>query len=680
MPSLVGMNPRIPLTAFLVALVLLGSACTTNQDEIATTSTAAIGGGDETTTTMQVETTTNPEPAAVAFEPASCEFDGPAEGAVECGWLEVPGDRSDPSGETLRLHVAVFESSNPNKAPDPVVFLQGGPGGDTLELLPLVFEDRFAHLLADRDVIFFDQRGTGYSEPSLACPELRELTFEYIEREDVPADEFLAIQLESIAECRDRLLDEGVDLDVYTSANNAADLADLRVALGIEEWNLYGISYGTRLALTAVRDHPEGIRSVVLDSVYPPDVDLIADAPANLDRSLRQLFDGCDADPACSAAYPDLETLFYQLLQDLDAQPVRAAVTDVFTGEVYEAVFDGAALGSIVFQSLYSADAIEVLPLMLDNIASGETYELSILTSSFLANGEFVSVGMQFSVQCHEEAVFTSPELVTSASAEYPRLEPILAAATNLGPSFFDVCGLWGAGQASPLENEPVGSAVPTLVLAGEYDPITPPAWGLRAAETLEDATFVEFSGLGHGPTADAPCPQEVLRAFLNAPAEPVPTACVADMEPPGFAVPDAPVPEVTLEPFTEELLGTTWSGVVASGWERQGPGVWARALNGFDQTILIQQFAGGTPSAVLLRLIGSQFNLGEDPQPSGEYQSPLGTWSLYEGSLIGAPASLAVIDVPGGSLLVALVSPPAESDELRRRLLFPALDAITVG
>jgi hypothetical protein len=315
---------------------------------------------------------------------------------------------------------------------------------------------------------------------------------------------------------------------------------------------------------------------------------------------------------------------------------------------------------------------------MIDNIAVGDTYELSVLTSSFLANGEFVSAGMQFSVQCHEEIGFTSPDLVSSAIGEFPRLGPIFAAATNLGPAFFDVCAEWGAGRAPPLENEPVRSMIPTLVTAGEYDPITPPAWGRRAGETLEASSYVEFPGAGHGPTADIACPQQILRAFLNAPEEPVSTACVDEMEPPRFFTPDTPTPPVVLVPFTEEPFGSTWTGLIPEGWERQGAGVWARATNSFDQTVMIQQFAAGTPSAALLRLIGAQFNLGEDPQPTEVYESALGSWSLYEGSLIGAPVSLALIDAPGGSFLVALATPPAEREDLRRTVLFPALDALT--
>jgi pimeloyl-ACP methyl ester carboxylesterase len=611
------------------------------------------------------------------FEAADCEFTPPPDRMVECGWVEVPESRDDPSGEMIRLHVGVFASESPTPAPDPVVYLAGGPGSDALELVPLTFEDAFSHLLADRDVIMFDQRGTGFSEPSLACPEFRELELASIEQ-DLPADEYAELQLADLEACRNRLTSGGPRLASYTSAENAADLDDLRRALGYDQWNLYGISYGTRLALTAMRDFPEGIRSVVLDSTYPPDVDIIADTPGNFDRALRQLFDGCAADAACTAAYPNLEETFYGLLLSLEGNPLRAPVTDVFTGETYDAVFDGAALGGMVFQSLYSEDAIEVLPQLISNVAAGETYEVSVLASSFLANGEFVSIGMLLSVQCHEELGFTSPAIADAALDEYPRLAPIFETSPTSGNAFFDICAAWDVPEAPQLENEPVSSGLPTLILAGEYDPITPPSWGERAAATLTNATFAEFPGMGHGPSAGDDCPQSIMRAFLVDPGTDVATDCIAAMKPPAFVTADTPVPEVTLVPYTEDLLGSQWSGVVPDGWERQAAGTWARALNGFDQAVIIQQLAAGAAPELIVGLLGPQLGLGDVPQPTESYTGALGDWSIYEGNLAGAPISMAVIEVPEGSFLVALVTPPSERDRLRSTVFFPALDAIT--
>jgi hypothetical protein len=317
---------------------------------------------------------------------------------------------------------------------------------------------------------------------------------------------------------------------------------------------------------------------------------------------------------------------------------------------------------------------------MIDNVASGETYELSVLMSSFLANGEFISAGMQLSVQCFEEVGFTTPAAVADALLDYPRLETIFEPLANLGPAFFDVCAVWGVGEAERLENEPVTSAIPTLVVAGEYDPITPPGWATRAASTLTNNTYVEFPGLGHGPSASADCPKSILREFLNAPGQPVATDCVAGMGPPEFITPDTPIPPVSLVPFSESLLGTSWSGLIPDGWERQAPGVWARGLNGFDQSAIIQQFAPGTPPTLVLALIAAQFGLGEDPEPTDRYRAPLGTWSLYEGSLAGTAVTIGLIETSGGTILIAMVSPPAEEAILLEDVFFPALDAITTG
>jgi pimeloyl-ACP methyl ester carboxylesterase len=613
------------------------------------------------------------------FQPDDCRFDVPAGRSVECGWVEVPEDRSDPEGGTVRLHVAIFASETPNPAPDPVVFLQGGPGGYALEIMPLLFEDGFSHLLADRDVIVYDQRGVGYSEPSLACPELRELGFEIID-DDLPVEETRRLQLDAVEECRDRLTASGADLAAYSSAESAADLAELREALGIDEWNLYGISYGTRLALTALRDRPEGIRSVVLDSAYPPDVDIVAEAPANLDRSLQTLFDSCAADPACAAAYPELETTFYDLLEDLEAAPLRAPVSDIFTGETYDALFDGAAFADILFGSLYLTEVIPELPRLIDEVAAGDTFRLSVLTTNLLANGAFVSTGMQFSVQCREEVAFSSPEAVTAGLADYPRLEPVFAQSPNVGPAVFDVCDLWGAGTGRPIENEPVSSPVPALVLAGEFDPITPPAWGEQAAAELGAATFVELPGAGHGPSSSIECPQALVRSFLAAPDTPLDAGCVTEMEAPAYFTPGAEPPPVELIPFTEQTFGVTLEGVVPDGWERQAPGTWARAATGLDQTAIIQQPVPGVPAETVLGLLGPQFGIDEGGEPTDSYESPAGAWSLYEGSIVGAPVTVALLETDIGSVLVVLVSNPAEQDRLRADVLFPALDALTVS
>ena len=244
-------------------------------------------------------------------EPASCWMelpDGVTEGQnLDCGYLIVPEDRSDPNSPTIQLAYAVLYAPADNVKPDPVIYLAGGPGGNAVGDLEGWLNTPY---LQDRDLILFDQRGTGYSEPTLNCPEAEQ-------------GEDNATQA-----CHDRLVSQGVNLQAYNSAENAADVADLQVALGYDEWNLYGISYGTRLALTVMRDHPEGVRSVVIDSVYPPEVNSWEEYGQNTADEFNKLFQGCAADAQCNDAYPDLEQTFYTTVDQLNAEPAQYSGTD----------------------------------------------------------------------------------------------------------------------------------------------------------------------------------------------------------------------------------------------------------------------------------------------------------------------------------------------------------------
>ena len=236
----------------------------------------------------------------------------------------------------------------------------------------------------------FDQRGTGLSEPALDCPELVETALGTLD-EDLSIEEQSTLTNESILACRDRLVGEGVDLAGYTSAENAADLNDLRQALGYDEWNLYGISYGTRLALTTMRDFPDGIRSVVLDSSYPPQVNLYTALAANARRGFNVLFEGCAADPRCSAAYPELEATFFELVERLADAPVTNSITNPLTGESFDSLINGTKLLNLLFQSLYATEIIPLLPKTISDASNGEFGTLAFLDGLFLANLGFVS-------------------------------------------------------------------------------------------------------------------------------------------------------------------------------------------------------------------------------------------------------------------------------------------------
>ncbi|MEJ2757086.1 MAG: alpha/beta fold hydrolase, partial [Anaerolineales bacterium] len=319
------MKVKIYLT---LLIILLLTACsnvgTANQAEVVKTVPPR-----KEPTSKNTQLTYTP-----SIEASPCPFtlpEGFTEGEnVDCGYLIVPEDRSNSDSPEIRLAVAVFHRLNSDSSENPVVYIEGGPGASALEPLQYTIS-KFNPLLQAHDVIFYDQRGVGFSQPSLDCPEHESYVKDTLTNQLRPEDTLPNLQ-QALTQCHQRLVDEGIQLEMYNTLQSAADLRDLRLALDIESWNLYGLSYGTRVALETARQHPEGIRSIILDSVVPPEADPIAEAPGNVSHALETFFDACRNNPECDAAFPNLENQFYALIEALDSQPVTIPVENLLTG------------------------------------------------------------------------------------------------------------------------------------------------------------------------------------------------------------------------------------------------------------------------------------------------------------------------------------------------------------
>ena len=465
------------------------------------------------------------------FDPAPCMFDllpGVVEGTdVLCGYVVVPEQHADPTGPTIRLAVAILKSKAENPAPDPFVMLQGGPGGSTIEdfSTPLLSTSR---LLTNRDIILFDQRGTFYSEPSLTCPEYDQLTLETL-NQDLSDEENERLFLQAMQACRQRLVDEGVNLSAFDSAENAADVDDLRRALGYDQINLYGVSYGTLLALHVMRDYAEGLRSVILDSVVPPQQNFITETAQSQKRSFRKLFDACAADTACNQEYPNLEQVFYTLVDGLNERPVTIQLTDAETGETHPALFNGDALISTLFQMLYSTDLIPLLPRIIYDARAGD-YNVIERILSLVVFDQSMSLGMYYSVLCAEDADFQPQDVDLSDLP--PQIEEV---EKNSGESFLRTCQAWDVEPLGPEIDEPVSSDIPTLVLTGDFDPITPPAFGELAAQTLSNSYFYTFPAGGHGAVMSGECQDQLILTFLDNPNQAPDASCIGDQTGPDF-------------------------------------------------------------------------------------------------------------------------------------------------
>ncbi len=616
---------------------------------------------------------------APRLEGGRCPFDLVTEVEFDCGWMVVPEDRQNITNRSeVRIPFARFTSTNPDAPEDPIIYLDGGPGGSTLEPLQFSFGPVWSKLVENRDLIMFDQRGVGLSEPSLDCPEERQWAFNVLDLQ-LTLEEERAAELDAISQCRSRLIDDGVDLAQYNSAENAADVNDLRIALGYDKLNLLGISYGTRLATTVMRDFPEGVRSVILDSTYTPDVNLTAEAPANFDRALEELFAGCSEDPGCAERYPDLENRVFTLYDRYEASPVEAPVRNFLGGGSWDVLFDGDWLLGTIFQGLYSEDVIPVIPQLVEELEAGDTSTLSLLTSNTLANAQFTSLGMMLSVQCNEEISFTTQADIDAGLQGLDQIAPLFAGATNVGDFMLAACDIWQAGAASPQENEPVKSDLPTLVLAGEYDPITPPAWGASASAYLNNSTYVEFPGLGHGTSISGGCPLDITFAFLDDPNAPVDTSCVGSMKGIDFKIPGEPAPPVTMVAFSEDVFGTEVSGLVPEGWESVGFGGYARGESGIDQTAILQQFAPFVEPDTFVSLLANQFGIAGSPDRIQTVASEIGTWTIYNGTADGFEFDMAVVEIGRSTGLVALISNPGERQQLFDEVLLPAIDAFRI-
>lgn len=449
-----------------------------------------------------------------AFTPEACWFDEPDSYAVQCGYVAVPENRG--SERTIELAMARFFSSNSDTAEAPVVYLEGGPGGFALNTVVGLFAD-FESLLQDRDLVVVDQRGTGLSEPSLHCPEADELGL-------LSADEFALAYPDALRDCRSRLTKAGIDLGAYTSKTNAADIDAVRRALGYEQWHLYGISYGTRLALTILRDHPAGVRSVVLDSVLPLQIDLYAVTAANAKRSFDLVFSACEADAQCAEAYPDLPARLTAVLDDYDAEPEELTVE----GEPME--ITGNDLLGVSFLLLYDSAAIGLLPAFISLLEVRDTEILEALAVEATTLG--VSLGMYLSVTCSEEIAFTTPDQVLEGAAGLDaHFQEYFA-----DLSIFEDCEIWDVPAAPAVENREVVSDVPTLVMAGEFDPITPPGFAQLVAGDLSHAQYVELPYVSHGSSISS-CGQRLRNRFLRAPEQEVATLCISTIPKPEFLI-----------------------------------------------------------------------------------------------------------------------------------------------
>lgn len=479
------------------------------------------------------------------FEATPCWFEVPSGTTVDCGFVTVPENRDKPvNTNTVRLAVAVMRSQSANPNPDPIIYLDGGPGGDTIDSLESFYLGAFGTVDAntDRDVIFFDQRGIGYSEPRLFCQDTIDLEYDILD-DLISIEEENEMYDEAVFTCRDRYLDQGIDLNSFNSSQNAADVNDIRIALGYDEINLLGISYGSLLAQVIMRDFPETVRSSILDAVVLPESlqFTLAGQLISIDGALQGLFDACEADDFCNSQYPDLENTLLEVASSWNENPeplIVATLTDAQDAieNTYPALASGDDLMGAITLMLYSRGFIPLIPQMIYDVSQGNYNTLGIILGFRLEQGEGFSEVMMLSVICLEDGPYLNEPLFQEVRGSVSEVALQYVPESSIPDSYLiDYCNRWVQGGSAPEVYSPIVSDIPTLLLSGEFDPVTPFEYAEQVAENLSTSYSYLFPAFGHGASLAGGCPTDIASAFINNPTVEPDASCIADMPPISF-------------------------------------------------------------------------------------------------------------------------------------------------
>jgi pimeloyl-ACP methyl ester carboxylesterase len=450
-----------------------------------------------------------------------CRLEHPLKIASEpalCGRIAVPENPADASGPTIDLQFAVVKALNRRSTAAPLFLLAGGPGQSAIDMYAS-FAGAFARINRNHDLVMVDQRGTGRSNP-LAC--------DYPEDWDSAADDLAQVRAATSA-CLAKL---GPHVRFYTSSIAVRDLDTVRRRLGYPVIDLYGVSYGTRMAELYMRRYPAAVHAVILDGVVDPEQPLGPDTPLDGERALRQIVARCGEAHDCAKAYPHLG----QELADLRARfgPEKAPLTldDPSTGLPRSVDFNRAMFNAALRFLSYSATESSLLPTLIHEAAGGDLKPLAAQTLMLASQvKDQLAIGMQNSVICSEDAPFFGNDAAqrTRIGSSYQGTDQVDALRV--------ICALWPSGPVDADLHAPLRSDIPTLLLSGEADPVTPPDAAERAAHLLSRHRLIVLPGEGHGQLATGCMPRLMAQFLDDDEPERIDLACLAQHTPAPFFV-----------------------------------------------------------------------------------------------------------------------------------------------
>ena len=459
---------------------------------------------------------------SISLEP--CEVSvGNVKQKVRCGTFEVFEDRSRKTGRKIALKIMVFPATGQPRASDPLFYIPGGPGSSATEDAPFV-AGQFAKIREHRDLVFVDQRGTGGSNP-LDC--------NFFDPSDVRSYLGEFFPLKDVRKCRTEL-EPKANLKLYTTAIAMDDFDDVRAALGYNQINLIGGSYGTRATQVYLKRHPSSVRAIILHGVSPTNQAMPRDFPQHTERALEGVMDDCAADTVCRNAFPNLRTEVKKVLETLLRGPIEVDVKPPGASETVRISLSRDLAAEAIRYMLYQAGAASRIPLFIHVASEGNFAPLAQAAIGYrkqlVATG---SNGMYLSVTCAEDLPMIKPgegerNGVNTFLGDY-RLRQQRAA-----------CDIWLRGGIPRNYREPTRSDVPALILTGQWDPVTPPIYGATAAKYLPKSlhVIVPHAGHGFGGLKGTNCIDNLITSFVeDGTTAKLDTSCVNSISRQGFVL-----------------------------------------------------------------------------------------------------------------------------------------------
>jgi pimeloyl-ACP methyl ester carboxylesterase len=574
-----------------------------------------------------------------SYEKTHCFVSLP-QGAVEgkdvvCGYVTVPQYHTHPGGKTLRLAVTVTKSTNPHPDPTPLVMAQGGPGGSSIDdFLGMSLDNWMADIRAQRDIVIVNYRGTNYSQPFLSCS-----------------------QSTALSDCLSSFTRQGYDLSAFNSVEIAADYPTVLQALGYKQFHFYGVSYGTEIGQYLMREAPESLRSVVLDSIVSMNMNYNLTGPNTADRDFRLIFKSCATNVDCQRTYPHLEQTFFNLVDRLNTAPVMLPVST--TSGIFTEPLSGSMLISVFWQEMYRNTFIPEFPQVVFDMAKGDYTSIQPLISDSLAQGNDPTMagGLYTTVYCAEYPDVTQDDY--HIQGLYPEVAAAMSGTTS------SQCQTAKVKSLDSSVHQPVVSNIPVLALSGAFDPITPPEFADIAIAKMSHAIHYTFPAEGHGVISNA-CAMSLITNFVADPQQKPEDDCFQQQKPPAFGK------AITLIPYTAEQQG--FSTVIPNNWQNNAYG----GFSDFYATRNID-FSVSHRSMTIDDIL-SQY--GADPSQEkvlvGQRASHGMTWKLY--LVQGTSTTYIALATTKNSTYIIMVSAYSQDfEQLVTDLFYPAIDAFQV-